>query len=147
MDLELQTQEREFGTLAFYVCMFMAIAITQRKSRTATKNAVSSGHHPNFPPPCFRVSLPTLNSPLLRTDHFRISFLTDCFRIPILTDWHPFSFTSGLAGFCRFSSLCGLHANIDKERSSGHCTASKMQVDKIPSLSSHPWTHTETDTH
>ena len=30
----------------------MAIAITQRKSYTATKNAESSGHCPNFPTHC-----------------------------------------------------------------------------------------------
>ena len=44
MDLELQTQESQVGTLAFYVCMFMAIARTQRNSYTATKTADSSGH-------------------------------------------------------------------------------------------------------
>ena len=50
----------------------MAIAITQRKSHSATNNEDSSGHCPNFQTPCFRVSLPTnrpgvsgLTNPLL----------------------------------------------------------------------------------
>ena len=39
--------------------MFIATVRTQRKSHTATKNADSSGHRPNFPTTCFGVSLPT----------------------------------------------------------------------------------------
>ena len=62
----------------------MAIARTLRKSYTAAKNADSSGLPPNFPTPCFGVSLLTsaISDP---------SLLTDCFGISPLTDYclHP----------------------------------------------------------
>ena len=106
----------------------MAIAITQRKSHTATKNADSSGHRPNLPIPCFSVSFPD-----------------DLPGVSLLIDWRPSSFSSGLSGFRGHSSLCGLCANIDKERSSGLSSAAS----KMPEIKSPHWPpiHKHIETH
>ena len=59
-DLELQMQEVNLAHLSIPdVFVFMAIARTLQKSYTATKNADSSGHRPNFPTFFFGVSLTT----------------------------------------------------------------------------------------
>ena len=61
-------QEVKLALLSIPVYLCVAIMKTQQKSHTATKNADSSGHCPNFSTPCFGVSLPT--------DHPEVSLLT-----------------------------------------------------------------------
>ena len=56
-----------------------------------------------------------------------------------MSNRHLSSFSSGLAGFCGHSSLCGLHTNIDKERSPRHSGAAP----KMPPIHE----HTERPTH
>ena len=67
----------------------------------------------------------------------------------LVPDW-PTSFvlfSSGLAGFCWYSSLCGLRAKIDKGVPLDTQTQVRNTEDKIPSLATHPQTHTKTHTH
>ena len=117
--------------LAFYV--HMAIAITQRKSFTATHLViVFTTQRPasDFNAPC-----PGLE------------FLTDCFGVPLPTDCRPSSFSSGLRGFRVLSTLCGLRAKVDKGVPLDTLTLVKEAEDKIPSLATHPRTHTHKPTH
>ena len=85
---------------------------------------------------------------IVPTPCFGVPLLTDRFKVPLLTDHITLSFASSLTGFCGHSSLCGLRANIDKERSSGHSgAASKMLEMRSPSLATHPQTERETHIH
>ena len=71
---------------------------------------------------CSRVTLPT--------DRPRVSLLTHRLGVSHLTDQRP---SSGLTGFHRHSSWCGLRDKIDKERSSGHSGAA-LKILEIKSL-------------
>ena len=71
-------------------------------------------------------------------------WLTLCSRVSLPTDWRPLSLFYCLTGFCRHSSLCGLCANIDKERCSGHSGAAS----RMPEIRSPLWpTNTPRPTH
>ena len=86
--------------------------------------------------PCSRVSL--------QTECPGVSLMTGCFGVPLLTDWRPSSLSSGLSGVCRHSSLCGLRANIDKEKSSED-SGNASKIPEIRSPLCHPFTNTRRD--
>ena len=110
-------------TLFRVLCLFMAIARTLRKSHTATKNADSSGHRPNFPTLCFGVSLPT--------DHPEVSLLIDAL-CPLFRSR-------------RFSraQLFVWSSRQNKQRKV-FWTLWRRFKDKILSLATHPRAHIET---
>ena len=129
-DLELQMQESGVGTLAFYVCSWL--------SRELSKNPTQ---------------LPKMQTHLVIILTFQLpasesqSQLTNPLPWSLTLAWQPLSISSILTGFRGHSSLCGLCANIDKERSSGHSSAAS----KMPEIKSPPWPliheHTERPTH
>ena len=117
------------------LCLFMAFVRTLRKSNTATKMLTHLVIVLTFQLPTDRPGVSLLTDSLL---------LIDSYGVPLVTDLRPSFFSSGHAGFRGHRSLCGLRANIDKERFCGHSTAaSKMQEMRPP-----PWPliseHTET---
>ena len=125
------------------LCMFMAITITQWKSYAATKNTDSSSDRLHCSMSSLLTAWPHVPSSECLTLCLGVSLLSDC---PSALDL-LMSFSSGLAGFHRHSSLCSLHANIDKKRSSGHSGAAS----KMPEIRSPLWPpiheHTERPTH
>ena len=92
---------------------------------------------PSFSLLCVLTPCSGLTASLLRTDRFGVSPLTG-----LLSS----SFSSGPAGFCGLSSLCGLRAKVDKERSSGHSGAA-LKMPEIRSLLGYPSANTPRDPH
>ena len=137
MDLELQTQESEVDTLAFYVCSWLLREFcdspTQLKKKMLTHLVIA------FTAPCTGVDF--------LIDCFEVSLLTDYFGVSLLTDRRPSSFSSGLADFRGHGSLCGLRANIDKERPSGHSDAASKRLEIRSPLWPTMHEHTQRSTH